>query len=490
MDEAGLSFRPAFELRDLIARRQLSPVELVDGCLRQIEALNPLYNAFLTVAAERAVDDARLAEQAIARGDDLPALHGIPVSIKDLEPVAGMRCTRGSLVYRDYVPDRDEIAVARLRTAGAIIVGKTNTPEFGRLGTTENRLGEDCSNPWNPANTAGGSSGGAAASVASGMVPIAQGSDGGGSIRIPSSFCGLFGLKATQGRIPRRSQGLASFHPINFSSVGPMTRTVRDAAMMLDVMAGTAPDAEPGTIEETAPGYEAIVKQASANPSVVRGTRIAWTTDYGSAGVDPEVAARVESSVRVLGDLGANVIDRPFHINIDWLWQAYYTVTAVKTSQGFGKLMDQKRDLLTDYVIGDITLGRRVTVDRYHRALCEIEQHRASAAALFERCDLLVTPTTAVPAFPLRKNPGVIGGKHVDRRWGFYPFTFPFNVSGNPAANVPCGLSASGLPVGMQLIGRHRDEATVLRVAAAFEAAMPWSGHRPPGVNAGTAAPA
>lgn len=485
MSDAGLTFRPAFELRELIAARRVSPVELTEACLRRIEALNPHLNAFLTVAGTRAADEARQAEQSVMRGDNQVRLLGIPISIKDLEPVAGMPCTRGSLVFRDYVPDYDEIAVARLRAAGAIVVGKTNTPEFGRLGTTENRLGEDCRNPWNPDTTTGGSSGGAAASVAAGMVPIAQGSDGGGSIRIPSSFCGLVGIKATQGRIPRRGQGLLSWHPINFSSVGPMTRTVRDAALLLDLTAGPAPDAEPGTLPVAPSSYEAVVIEASANPDVLKGLRVAWTPDFGTAAVDPEVAAAVQASVEVLGRLGAQVVDAPIEINVDWLWQAYFTITAVKTSQSFGKLLDQKREQLTDYVIGDISLGRRVTADRYHRALCEIEQHRAAVEALFEHCDILATPTTSVTAFPHRKNPGVIGGKHVDRRWGFYPFTFPFNVSGHPAANVPCGFSKTGMPMGMQLVGRRGDEVTILKAAAAFEAVMPWSGYRPPEALAG-----
>jgi len=209
-EERDLAFTPAYRLRELIAERKLSPVELTDLYLRRVEALNPRVNAFLTVTADEARAAARAAEDAVVRGEDLGPLHGIPTSIKDLVPTKGIRTTRGSLIYKDWVPYQDDLVVERMKGAGAIILGKTNTPEFGQSGTTENRLGDDCRNPWDPERTSGGSSGGAAASVAAGMNPIAQGSDGGGSIRIPSSFCGIYGIKGTQGRVPRRSGGLAS----------------------------------------------------------------------------------------------------------------------------------------------------------------------------------------------------------------------------------------------------------------------------------------
>ncbi|MBI4220743.1 MAG: amidase, partial [Chloroflexi bacterium] len=497
--DAELAFKPAFELRQLIATKQVSPVELTEFCLRRIEALNPKLNAFITVAADQALDDARGAEAAVTRGASLGPLHGVPVSVKDLEPVKGIRCTRGSLVFKDTIADRDEIAISRLRAAGAMVIGKTNTPEFGRLGTTQNRLGDDCRNPWDSGRTTGGSSGGAAASVASGMVPIAQGSDGGGSIRIPSSFCGNFGIKATQGRVPRRNQGPGSWHPVNFSCIGPMTRTVRDAAIMLTAMSGPAPDAEHMTLQAKPPDFEKEVfggdesgtgrthrrtgaadGGTNAPTDIVKGLRIAWTPDFGGAGVDSQVKAACEKAVGVFHELGATVEECKFDMKIDWTWQTYYTITAVKAASAFGQLFDEKRDLLTDYVVGDITLGRRITSEGMNRALCELEQHRAQFAKFFAEFDLLITPTTAVPAFKLRQNPGIIGGRHVDARWGFYPYTFPFNMAGNPAANVPCGFSAEGLPIGLQIVGRWGDEVSVLRASAAFESVRPWGNRRPP----------
>ncbi|MBI2964863.1 MAG: amidase [Chloroflexi bacterium] len=482
--DTELAFTPAYQLRKLIGEKRLSPVELTEACIRRIESLNPRLNAFLTIAADHALADAREAEHAVVRGDPLGPLHGIPISLKDLEPAKGIRCTRGSLVFRDWIADRDEIAVERLKKAGAIVVGKTNTPEFGRLGTTENRLGDDCRNPWNPAATSGGSSGGAAASVAAGMVPIAQGSDGGGSIRIPSSFCGVFGIKATQGRVPRRSQGVASWHPVNFSCVGPMTRNVRDAAIMLRVLAGPADDAENTTLRDVPPDYESIVfgdaRASEDGPGTsMKGVRVAWCPEFGGAAVDPEIRQQVESSVQAFERMGATVEPVGVDLEIDWLWQTYYTITAVKTAFAFGALFEQRGDLLTDYVKGDVAWGRRTAIDRYHRALCELEQYRGSIAELFQRFDLLMSPTTAVAAFPCRKNPGLIGGKHVAARWGFYPFTFPFNMAGNPAANVPCGFTREGLPVGLQIVGRKGDEVSVLRASAAFETERPWAGRKP-----------
>ena len=475
--DADLTFKPAHELRALIAEKKLSPVDLVEGSLRRIEALNPRLNAFLTVAADQALAEGRAAEAAVLRGDALGPLHGIPISIKDLEPVKGIRWTRGSLVFKDTIADRDEIAVDRLRRAGAIVVGKTNTPEFGRLGTTENRLGDDCRNPWDPELTTGGSSGGAAASIAAGMVPIAQGGDAGGSVRIPSSFCGIFGIKATQGRVPHRSQGLASWHPVNFSCIGPMTRTVRYAAIMLNVIAGPADDAEHMTIPDLPPDFESALAAGPTKP--LQEMRIALSPDFCGASVDPEVRGRIEDAAAEMGSLGAIVESAKFDLAIDDLWETFYTISAVRAAHAFGPLMDRSGELLTDYVKANVIAGRRTTADRYHMALCELERVRAEIAGLFDRFDLLVTPTTAVAAFPCRKNPGVVGQRHVNPRWGFYPFTFPLNMAGNPAASVPCGFTADGRPVGVQLVGRRNDELAVLRASAALEVARPWAGRTP-----------
>ena len=256
MDDRDLAFTPGYRQREMIASREISPVELTELYLRRIEELNPRLNAFLTVASEQAMEAARRAEQAVVQGDDLGPLHGVAVSIKDLASTRGIRTTRGSLVYENQVPGEDDIFVERLRLAGAIILGKTNTPEFGEGGgVTENRLGPNCNNPWNPQMTSGASSGGAGASVAAGLNPMAHGSDGAGSIRIPSAFCGIYGIMATQGRVPRLETGLMSWNPVDFSRDGPLTRTVRDAAIFLNAVSGPHPRAKHGTMQEAPPDF-------------------------------------------------------------------------------------------------------------------------------------------------------------------------------------------------------------------------------------------
>lgn len=469
-----LAFTPAYRLRELIAQKQLSPVELTEGCLERIETLNPRLNAFLTVAADGALRAAREAEEAVMSGDELGPLHGIPTSIKDLEDTKGIRTTKGSLVYKDRVPDQDELVVERIKAAGGIILGKTNTPEFGSSGTTENRLGDDCRNPWNPERVSGGSSGGAGASVASGMSPIAQGSDGGGSIRIPSAFCGIYGIKATQGRVPRRHAGLSSWNPVNFSCTGPMARIVRDAALFLQVMSGPHPDAEAGTLLDEPPDFTASLEQG------VRGLRIAWCASPPSAPVDPEVRETAERAAHVFEELGASVEPVEFEADLAEMWGVIDMLSGTSTYLKNGHLLEDKADLLMPYVREAIERGKGVTGADYEEALSKLERYRSYVAEFFTRYDLLMTPTLALPAFPCGELPEEIDGQRVDARAGFLPFTAFFNWSGNPAASAPCGFSSDGLPIGLHIVGRREDEITVLRASAAFEEARPWADKIPP----------
>ena len=473
-EERELAFTPACRLRELISGRKLSPVELTDLYLRRIEALNPRLNAFLTITADEARAAARAAEDAVMRGEHLGPLHGIPTSIKDLVPTKGIRTTRGSLIYEDWVPHQDDLVVERMKEAGAIILGKTNTPEFGQSGTTENRLGDDCRNPWDPERTSGGSSGGAAASVAAGMNPIAQGSDGGGSIRIPSSFCGVYGIKGTQGRVPRRSGGLVSWHPVNFSQIGPMSRTVRGAVILLQVMAGPHPQAEHLTIQETPPDYAAALNDG------VKGLRMGWSPDLGSAAVDPVVRQVTEKAVRAFEELGATVEPAKFEVDLDEFRTAFRAHQHTGYALNYGNELEEHADLLMPYVRENIERGKALPASDYFLALARIERFRAYVRDFFTRCDLLLTPTLAVPAFPCGQRPKTIDGRPVVPVMGFYPFTWPFNVAGNPAASVPCGFSPDGLPIGLHIVGRWGDEVSVLRASAAFEEARPWADRRPP----------
>ncbi len=447
------------ELAQLISARKVSPVELTEVCLRQIEALNPTLNAFLTVCGDEALKSAREAE-ATAGSDSLP-LHGIPVAVKDLEATKGVRTTFGSLVFKDWVPDQDSIIVERLKKAGAIVLGKTNTPEFGESTSTENRLGDDCRNPWDPTRTSGGSSGGSGAALASYMCSLATGSDGGGSIRIPSSFCGLYGIKATHGRVPTRDNGWSLF-----SDPGPMSRTVRDSALMLNLISGHD-SGDSLAIRSQPPDY------LKALDGDVKGLKIAWSSDLGFGTVDPEVLSVTRETAELFEGMGCTLEDAtpesgaPFEI--------FGTIVIVEDYVGSGVLLKSHPDELMGYVKSTIEAGSRATGADYARAMAKLWKFRARMEDFFEEYDLLLTPTTAVPAYPIGSRPRDIMGQRVNKLWGATPFTASFNLSGNPAASVPCGFSSEGMPIGLQIVGRWGDEMSVLRASAALEKARPWA---------------
>lgn len=468
MGDAALAFTPAWQLADMIRARQLSPVELVDLMLKRIERYNPILNAYLLVTADQARAEARRAEAAVMSRKVLPPLHGVPVSVKDLIQTKGIRTTAGSLAYRDFIPDSDAIVVERLHKAGAIILGKTNTPEFGQSGTTENRLGDHCRNPWNPERTAGGSSGGAGASVAAGMGPLALGSDAGGSIRHPSSFCGIYGFKPTWGRVPQ----LGHFGGMPLvSTVGPMTRTVRDAALLLRVIAG--PDRrDPYCLRQRPPRFSRALDRG------VSGMRIAWSPDLGFAAVDPEVRATTSAAAGVFQRLGV-VVDE-VSLNLENAFPVFIPVALADAYEAYGDLLKNHADELMPYVRVGLERGREVPAYEYARCLRAMERRRAKMADFFERYDLLLTPTTAVTAFPVGNRPRLIDGKPVDKIWGAFMFTPHFNITGQPAASIPCGFSSEGMPIGLQIIGRAGQDTTVLAASAAFEAVQPWADKLPP----------
>ena len=446
------------ELAQLIASRKVSPVELTEACLRQIDSLNPALNAFLTVCGDEALQSAREAE-ATAGPDSLP-LHGIPVAVKDLEATKGVRTTFGSLVFKDWVPDQDTIIVERLKKAGAIVLGKTNTPEFGESTSTENRLGDDCRNPWDTGRTSGGSSGGSGAALASYMCPLATGSDGGGSIRIPSSFCGVYGIKPTHGRVPTRDNGWSLF-----SDPGPMSRTVRDSALMLNLVAGHD-SGDSLAIRAAPPNF------LDALDGEVKGLRIAWSSDLGFGVVDPEVLSVARETAELFEGMGCTLEDAapdtgaPFEI--------FGTIVIVEDFVASGVLLKSHADELMGYVKSTIEAGSRATGADYARAMAKLWKFRARMEDFFEDHDLLLTPTTAIPAYPIGGRPREVMGQRVNKLWGATPFTASFNLSGNPAASVPCGFSSDGLPIGLQIVGRWGDEMSVLRASAALEKARPW----------------
>ena len=470
MTDQELAFTPAHQMAKLIARKELSPVELTGLYLERIDRLDPQLNAFLTVAGDQAMDGARAAEKQVMDGEELGALHGVPIGIKDLEMTAGIRTTFGSLVYKDHVPDNDSGIVERVRRSGAIILGKTNTPEFGVSGTTENRLGDDCRNPWDTTRTTGGSSGGAGAAVAAGLCPLATGSDAGGSIRIPASFCGVYGIKPTLGRVPRFG-GVARAAPNPVSQAGPMTLDVESAALMLQVLAG--PDKRDViALREPAPDYLADIDRG------IQGVRIAWSPDLGEAAVDPEVVEITRRAAAVFEELGATV-EEP-KIEIKEPYQRLAPIAGANLYAAYGYVLDEHRDDLSDNARGRLERGREVTGAQYAGALRYLEELRSQMGGLMESYDLLLTPTMAVTAFPIGQRPDTIGGRQVESDWAFNPFNVVFNATQQPAASVPCGFNSDGLPVGLHVIGRREDEVSVLQASKAFEGARPWADKRPP----------
>ena len=472
--DAELAFAPATELRRLIDRGEVSCVELTELFYRRIDDFNPQLNAYLTLCPERALDAARRAQDVVQRGENRGPLHGIPVSVKDLELTEGITTTLGSALFRDRVPEYDSVVVERVKAAGAIILGKTNTPEFGLSGTTENQLDEPCRNPWDTTRTPGGSSGGAAAALAAGLCTLATGSDGGGSIRIPASFSGVFGIKPSQGRVPRYG-GYGRPAANHFSQSGPMSRTVADTALLLQVLSGPDPR-DPTSMRETPPDFAAQLHHG------VNGWRIAWSPDLGYAGVEPEVLRLTETAARVFAELGATVESPP--LEIENPFNAFWDVFATAAYTSYGHLLAARGSEFTDYGRRALQHGMAVTGADLSRALLRVDQLRRQMETFFDDYDLLLTPTMPTPAFPLEQRPTVIGGQEVDPFWGYLPFTFPINMTGQTAASIPCGFStdaaSQGMPIGLHIVGPRGSEAKVLQAAAAFEQARPWQDKRPP----------
>jgi amidase len=397
-----------------------------------------------------------------------------------LTSTKGIRTTWGSLAYRDHVPDKDDLVVERLKTAGAIVVGKTNTPEFGAGGNTFNVLFGATRNPWNTALTCGGSSGGAAVAVACGMAPIAQGTDLGGSVRVPASFCGVLGLRPSPGLVPSYPRTLAWD---TLSVTGPLARTVRDVALMLSAIAGPD-DRAPISYEIDTSQFARALKAPS-----IKGWRIAWTPNlHGLLPVDEEVAAVAQSAIRVFRSLGAKVeTASPDFSGVKDIVRGTRALTMV--SLQLDKLAGWRERLQKD-LVRDIDQGLTATAR-------DVAHSEALRSALWQRVrefmasrDLLVLPTVAVPPFPVEQPyPTEINGKTLDDYTEWFYLTYGITLTGLPAISVPCGFTGSGLPVGLQLVGRRRQDAAVLTAAAAFEAAAPWAHRLPPVIGARVTGP-
>ena len=468
-----LAFASAADLAAFVARRAVSPVEIVDLLLDRIERSQPTLNAFITMCAEEARTAARAAEDAVMHGDKLGPLHGVPFAVKDLVNTAGVRTTFGSVALADNVPAADSPAVARLKRAGAILIGKTTTPEFGHKCFTEAPLFGRTANPWNLARTCGGSSGGAAAAVAAGLGPIGIGTDGGGSSRIPAACCGVVGFKQTLGLVPHdlTPDGFG-----NQSHITPMTRTVMDTALMLQAMAG--PDrCDPHSLGLAVPDFVSAARPEGD----LRGLRIAWRPLLGNTIVAREVREACEKALAAFTDLGASVELAPDDFaGTEPIWlvltQSFWNARFRQYVPEFGARMSET-------LLRQMDTGASLDAVALQQAMFERTRVFRAVQAWFETCDIVATPTLSRTALAIDHDffaPIEIDGAVADTvRKAWYPYTLPFNLSGNPAVTLPCGWGADGLPIGLQLIGPHLGDARLLHAAALFEAARPWVDRRP-----------
>jgi aspartyl-tRNA(Asn)/glutamyl-tRNA(Gln) amidotransferase subunit A len=476
MEHTDLCFTSATQLARLIQGREISPVELMQAILSRIERLQPQINAFSTVCADKALEASRKAESEIVRGKSVGPLHGIPFSVKDLLWTKGVRTTFGSYILENYLPDEDAPCVQRLKEAGAILIGKTTTPEFGHKAITDSPLFGITRNPWNLDRTPGGSSGGAGALVAAGLGPLAIGTDGGGSIRIPASCTGIVGLKPTLGRIPH-PQSLDVFGTL--SHIGPMTRTVADAALMLEVMAG------PDVTDPYSYGLPKETYQSSVTGKVresLKGWKIAWSPTLGNTEVDNEVLKLIEAAVQVFAEFGCELEEaRP---DFDLPEEHYLVLFHSSLAARLGPYLERFRDKIDPCLRDAIKRGSQygaVDLQRAHYVRTQLFQ---TVQQFFKKFDLLITPTLSAPALPVTHNalePIAINGKIAGSvRSAWYPYTYPFNMAGNPAISIPCGWTRENLPVGLQIVGPWLAEDPILQAAAEFELARPWSSKTPP----------
>jgi len=459
---------PATALARKIREKEISSREVVSSLLSRIDRLNPAVNAFALIDREQAIADAEKADTATIRGDVLGPLHGLPVTVKDLLPTRGLRTAYGSRAFADNIPDQDTEAVARVRAAGGIVLGKTTTPELGHKVMTDSPLHGLTRNPWALERSPGGSSGGAAAAVAMGFGPLAVATDGAGSGRIPASCCGVVGLKPTVGAIPHETT-TDLFGSL--SVIGPMTRTVGDLALLFNVMAG--PDArDPWSYG----GSFSPLTLAEDPVAVLKGLRIRWMPRTINSYLDPDTERLTTAVVNRLCDNGAEVVDGP-EIT-DWgldiggaLMRAYQTYR-------YGDLLEEWRDKMDPTVVAILDGGRVQEIAALRAALSRRTDLFRRVQSLFDHCDVLITPTVSTPTVPVTQKadqPLVIDGTPLGTlRETWYCYTIPFNPSGNPAISVPCGLSKDGLPVGLQIVAPWHAEQRLVAIAAAIESISPW----------------
>ena len=468
MEDVDLCLRPATELAALVRSRELRAAELLAAHLEQIERLNPRVNAICTLDAEGAAAAAARLDTALAAGKEPGPLAGLPVAVKDLVDVAGLPTTLGSPLYRDAVAERDDLMVARMRAAGAVIVGKSNVPEFGAGSHTFNTVFGVTRNPYDLGRSAGGSSGGGAAALTSGMVAVADGSDYGGSIRNPPNFNSVVGLRPTPGRVPRVP---ASDPWETLSVTGPMGRTVADAALLLSVIAG--PDRrDPTAICEPGAPFAEVASRD------LKGCRVAYSRDLGMLPVEPAVTDAIERALPLLGDSGCIVEEA--HPDLSGGAEAFDTIRALRFAADLAAALREHRDLLKDTVIWNIERGLALTTAQVVRAHQLRGEQFLRMSAFLERFEVLIMPVSQVLPFPVEVDwPRSVNGVPMATYIDWMQSCSLITMTSHPALSLPCGFTPEGLPVGAQIVGRYRGEADLLSFAAAWEAALGVSSRRP-----------
>ena len=469
MNKEEICFLPAWEMKEKIDSQELSSTEITETIIERIEKINPIINAYCTTSFDLARTMAKEADDIAKKGEHSGLLNGIPTSIKDLNQVKGVRTTFGSRIYEHNIPEEDSIAIARLRKEGCVFLGKTNTPEFGFKSVTDNLIFGASKNPWNLERTPGGSSGGAASAAASGMSPLAQGSDGGGSIRHPAGLCGIYGLKPSYGRVPMYPREfIAAF---DLGVVGPITRYVKDAALMLDAMKGPFLK-EMFMLPKDDTSYYEIVEDKPTK------LKIGYTIDLGYAKlIDPEVEKAVINSAQKFEKF--DWIVEEAQLKIKKPERSFLTMWTSLFAHDLKPKLKKWSDKLDPALLRIVQAGMSFGPLDLPKAILERRKFYEKFMPIFDNYDILITPTTAITAFELGiPFPTKINNVNVSPT-AWQPFTFPFNMTGQPAATIPCGWSTEGLPIGLQIVGKPFDEKTVLQVSKAFEEISPWQDKRP-----------
>ena len=453
---------PAHAIRDLLQKREINPAELLDALEKRIEHVNPLVNAIPTQCFDRARDHAQKKDLS-----NLP-LAGLPVAIKDLMAVEGVKTTFGSMAFERHVPDASDLLVQRIENAGGVIFSKTNTPEFGAGANTFNDVFGATVNPWNTRLSAAGSSGGSAVALATGMAWLATGSDLGGSLRNPASFCSVVGLRPSQGRVPCDPGNLAFDR---MSMEGPMARNVTDAAMLLDVMAGY--DAiDPMSLDDPVTSFESATKRKQVPP------RIAFSADLGITPVDPEVAAICETAAKRFCEFGATIADA--HPDFDGLQDVFQVLRAFSFAADLGPDLDAHRDIYKPEIIWNVEKGLALTAKEITDAMVGRSKIYARTQRFFKDHDLIITPTTIVPPYPVEQRfVEHVGEYQFSNYIEWCSIAYAFTVVGAPAISIPCGFTSTGLPVGLQIVAPPRQEAVLLSAAHALEEVLNLSNQLP-----------